>query len=327
MNKRSKLSIIVIVLLGLLVAGSVFFVVKHSSLHNSPRETTNNSDQSAAQGVPPGADQSADQSAAQSTAGGGLTIYNLDVGKADCAVIISEGSTGIIDAATPEACDTIDHFLVNKNISSFDYMILTHYDRDHIGSAVDILEKYDVRSIYIPDYVSAKEYYAPLMKVLDGRDGVTTVSGVPLDVALPDLSLRILPATDPEALKADEKDYDNNMSLVCLMTYGDSRFLFTGDIEHDRIAQILDDGEDISADWIKIPHHGSYEKKIKKLLKTTGAQYAVISTSTDNPPDEKLMSAIDKKGIDVFSTADGDVVTTSDGKTVVVSGVSGGRTF
>jgi competence protein ComEC len=203
-------------------------------------------------------------------------------------------------------------------------MILTHYDRDHIGSAADILDKYEVRSIYIPDYLSAKEYYAPLMKALDGRDGVIKVSGDPMEVTLPDLTLRILPATDPDALRADEKDYDNNMSLVCLMTYGSNRFLFTGDIEHGRIAQIIEDGEDISADWIKIPHHGSYEKKIKKLLKTTNPQYAVISTSTNDPPDERLMSAIDKKGIDVFSTTDGDVVTTSDGKTVVVSG---GRTF
>ena len=108
------------------------------------------------------------------------------------------------------------------------------------------------------------------------------------------------------------------MSLLCRMTLGQKRLLFTGDIEKDRIAQLLDSDEELSADWIKTPHHGEYQKIQKKLFKKVAPEYAVISTSHEMAPDEKLTDCLDEYHIRYFTTMDNDVTTTCDGLTINV---------
>lgn len=250
-----------------------------------------------------------------------LVVTNLDVGKADSAVIEYGDIVGLIDTGTSDAFGTIDHFLDEKGITEIDYMILTHYDKDHIGSATEIMESFDVDNIYLPDYESEKKFYESLMEAVKDRDGVVFVSD-PLSFSYDDLEIEILPAEDPEELLEIGEKIDNNMSLVCMMTYGRNDLLFTGDIEKERIKQMVKSAEDgdevLDCDWIKIPHHGKYQKKEKDLLNITTPQYAVISTSEEEPPEDELMELLNKKNIENFDTADGNVVTVCDSAYITV---------
>ena len=250
-----------------------------------------------------------------------LVVTNLDVGKADCAVLQYRDTVGIIDTGTEEAGDTIEAFLKDNNIDSFDYMILTHYDKDHIGSAVRLLEDYGTDMIYIPDYVSKKKYYEGLMEELGEHENVVTVSAEPVTFTYDDLEMSIIPADDPAPLLEDEKNCDNNMSLVCMADFGSNRLLFTGDIEGDRISQMLETGTDMDADWIKIPHHGAYEKEVKDLLDAVTPVDSVISTSHEREPDEKLLKALEKRGINNYDTMTGNIVTICDGENMKITEV------
>ena len=251
--------------------------------------------------------------------GAELVITDLDVGKADCAVLRYKDITGIIDTAEEDDWGTIEAFLGKEGIDSFDYMILTHYDKDHIGNAVNILEKYQVDRVYVPDYVSGKKHYKKLMEELEGRDDVIRLSQDEDILKLEELEIRVIPAEDPDSFDTEDNNYDNNMSLLSMITYGDSKFFFTGDIEKERISQIIESGEDINADWIKMPHHGSYEKRINKFLKAVSPIYSVISTSADNPPDDKLIAVIDQNSIKNFDTIGGNVVTVGNGRDITVT--------
>ncbi len=250
-----------------------------------------------------------------------LTVTNLDVGKADCAVLMYMDHTGIIDAGTEEAYPVIDSFLKDHHVEKIDYMILTHYDRDHIGSAVSLIDDYDIGKIYIPDYVSEKKHYRELMDRVEGLENVTLVNTEVSD-SFDGLYLDIIPAAFPEKLTEDEEDYDNNMSLLCMMRLGSKKLFFTGDIEKDRIAEILDSSLDIDADWIKLPHHGTHEKKMKKFLKRVSPEYSVISTSEEEPPEEELLSLLDELRIKNFDTVKENVVTECDGHYIKVTGSS-----
>lgn len=251
--------------------------------------------------------------------GAELVITNLDVGKADCAILRYKDITGIIDTAEEDDWGTIEAFLGKEGIDSFDYMILTHYDKDHIGNAVNILEKYQVDRVYVPDYVSGKKHYKKLMEELEGRDDVIRLSQDEDILKLEELEIRVIPAEDPDSFDTEDNNYDNNMSLLSMITYGDSKFFFTGDIEKERISQIIESGEDINADWIKMPHHGSYEKRINKFLKAVSPIYSVISTSADNLPDDKLIAVIDQNSIENFDTIGGNVVTVGNGRDITVT--------
>ncbi|MCR5024912.1 MAG: MBL fold metallo-hydrolase [Lachnospiraceae bacterium] len=259
--------------------------------------------------------------AASSGTGDVLTVTNLKVGKADSAVLLYKDHAGIIDVGTEEAYPVIDSFLKNSHVEKIDYMILTHYDQDHIGSAVSLIDDYDIEKIYLPDYVSEKRHYQELMDRVKTLENVTFVNTT-VSEHLDGLTLDIIPASDPEKLTEDTNDYDNNMSLLCMVSLGSKKLFFTGDIEKDRIAGILDSSLNIRADWIKLPHHGSHEKKMKKFLKKVSPRYSVISTSSEEPPDEELLTLLTDLKIENYDTINDNVVTECDGRSIKVTGSS-----
>ena len=131
-------------------------------------------------------------------------------------------------------------------------------------------------------------------------------------------SLAIYAADDPEEIQDTDGEYDNDMSLVAKVICGERKFLFTGDIEKTRIRQMLDSGVDWTADWIKMPHHGRYQKKVEKLLEAVNPFYAVICDGEDQPAEEETLDALKKRQIKEWETADGTVVTITDGKNIKV---------
>lgn len=246
-----------------------------------------------------------------------LIIVNLDVGKADSAVFFYKGSVGMIDTGTEEAWDNIDSFLKDHGVKSIDCLILSHFDKDHIGSAVNILKNYEVGEVYYPDYVSEKKLYPALMEELAEEDKGSAVN-TEMTVNLSDLPIDLIPAENPEVLLSDEDNRDNNMSLLCRLTLNDKKFLFTGDIEKDRIEELLNSDNDLKADWLKLPHHGFFKENEGELIKRIAPEYGVISTSTDKPPKEKLEECLKANGIRYYNTAYGNVTTVYDGSSIVV---------
>ena len=247
-----------------------------------------------------------------------LVITNLDVGKADAAIICYNDSTGMVDTGLEEDYELIDKWLSDNGKTSIDYMILTHFDKDHIGSAVKILQKYPVEYVYYPDYVSTKKYYGPLMEELgkqtEGRTAVA-VDG-PMSFTIDDLEVELFPAEDPQDIISQGNKIDNNMSLMCRLCFGTRKFLFTGDIEKERLYQLVQGGTDHSADWMTFPHHGAYDKYEKDFLKKVAPEYGIISTGEDHLPDDSLIRYLDKKKIRYLMTYNGNITTTCDGRSV-----------
>ena len=247
-----------------------------------------------------------------------LVIVNLAVGKADAAFLSYDGSLGMIDTGTKESYYRIKKFMDENAQTSMDYLIITHYDKDHAGGAVSLLQEYEVEKIYLPDYVSSKSGYGDIMEAVKGRDDVVFVSSKE-QISVGDMTIQIIPPSDPAELSEDDDNMDNDLSLLCRVNFRSKKFLFTGDIEKARIKQLKNDGVDLTADWIKIPHHGGYEDNSKKLLSLVSPKYSVISTGPEKPADAELLKLLAELGIKNFSTTKGDVVTLCDGEKIDVS--------
>lgn len=247
-----------------------------------------------------------------------LVIVNLAVGKADAAFLSYDGSLGMIDTGTQESYYRIKKFMDENAQTSMDYLIITHYDKDHVGGAVSLLQEYEVEKIYLPDYVSSKSGYGDIMEAVKGRDDVVFVSSKE-QISVGDMTIQIIPPSDPAELSEDDDNMDNDLSLLCMVNFRSKKFLFTGDIEKARIKQLKNDGVDLTADWIKIPHHGGYEDNSKKLLSLVSPKYSVISTGPEKPADAELLKLLAELGIKNFSTTKGDVVTLCDGEKIDVS--------
>ncbi len=308
MTKKAKIALFGIIIVAVIALAGVLAILNRPRAASSPIQEQASSGESTEKMPTPSYIEES----------GRLIITNLNVGKADCAVLESAGTIGIIDAGTYESYKTLYAFLQQKGISEIDYLILTHYDQDHIGGSIQLLADFRIESIYLADYISQKQYYDDLIAAIKNRDNVNYVTE-PCTISFNELSMEIFPADEPASLLEDENNRDNNMSLVTMASFGSRRFLFTGDIEKDRIAQMLSYDRDWSADWIKMPHHGDYQKKTKLLLEAVLPQYAVISTSNVRPPEDKLLELLKTDNIKKYDTINSNVTTICDGENITVT--------
>lgn len=234
-----------------------------------------------------------------------MTVLYLDVGKADCTILTDGAHTVLIDCAEADDGETLLSVLKENRISQIDLLIVTHFDKDHIGGAPGVLSSFSVLRVIEPDYEPENpeaEAYTAYRAALDLAGITPEAISDSLDVTFDEMQLSILGAGGA----VYEKNADYNNSLVVTVTHCGNRFLFAGDIEKQRIADLLETGV-ASCDVLKVPHHGVYNKQLPALFAALGMKEAVITCSEKNPADEETLAALDALGCRVWQTANGAV--------------------
>lgn len=245
-----------------------------------------------------------------------MTIDILKIGKADCSIISDGAHTIVIDCGEADDSAEILDTLSKMQINQIDYLILTHFDKDHIGSAAEIIERCEIGAIIEPDYTpenpESEAYLAYREGLAQTNTSVASVSDR-MEINIGEMSISVM--------GSDERTYtqniDNNQSLIVAIEHMGNRFLFAGDIEKQRISDLLEEGID-RFDFLKVPHHGVYNKKLPLLFSSVNMDYAVITCSEKNPADQETLDALSETGCRVFCTSDGTVHVTSSGKGIEV---------
>lgn len=237
----------------------------------------------------------------------------LKIGKADCIVINTGTKIVMIDTGEKENLDDVRDFMTERGYKKVDTLILTHFDKDHIGGAKEIIEEYGVSTVIESTASSDSEYFHEYHLLLSQLgisamrlsqdytfqiDGYTFFVGVPMK-------------------KKYEDKKDNNSSLVVKMEHKDFKLLFCGDAEEERLAEIIDTcaGE---YDFVKLPYHGNYLENYSELFDKIKMKYAVITDSKKNPADTRTLDLLAREGIEVFETKNGTVSLFRDGQAVKV---------
>ena len=252
-----------------------------------------------------------------------LTITALPVGKADALILKTDDWAAMIDTGEERDGFYIRETLETAGIDHLNLLLVTHFDKDHVGSAAELLETVGADQVLMPDYEGTRPEYAAFLSALEAHpetevQRITGMETLEIPAGSVNTSLTIYAADDPAEIRDTDGEYDNDMSLVAKVTCGEKQFLFTGDIEKTRIRQMLESQVDWKADWIKMPHHGRYQKKVEKLLEAVNPFYAVICDGGDQLAEEETLDALKKRQIKAWETADGTVVTITDGKNIKV---------
>ena len=252
-----------------------------------------------------------------------LTITALPVGKADALILKTDDWAAMIDTGEERDGFYIREILETAGIDHLNLLLVTHFDKDHVGSAAELLETVGADQVLMPDYEGTRPEYAAFLSALEAHpetevQRITGMETLEIPAGSVNTSLTIYAADDPAEIRDTDGEYDNDMSLVAKVTCGEKQFLFTGDIEKTRIRQMLESQVDWKADWIKMPHHGRYQKKVEKLLEAVNPFYAVICDGGDQLAEEETLDALKKRQIKAWETADGTVVTITDGKNIKV---------
>lgn len=221
----------------------------------------------------------------------------------------------LIDAGTNICEKELTSYIDSLNITKFDYIIATHAHEDHIGSMDAVIKKYDVE------------------KILFSKHTTTTKTFENFAIAVKDKGLKLYaPTVNEEFIFQDSKfivlapnssKYDdiNNYSIVIKLIYNDTSYLFTGDAESLSEKEMLENNLDLSADVLKIGHHGSKSSTSQDFLNAVNPKYAVISVGKDNDyghPKASVMNRLKKSNISVYRTDElGTITLTSDGKNIL----------
>ena len=246
-----------------------------------------------------------------------FSVYYLDVGQSDCSIIVCDDKVMMIDAGTVNRLTDIKSSLLTLNIDTIDYMIITHPHDDHMGCAASIINDYNVLNIIMPkldesNMVTTDAYEEFLNAVINKK--VTAIA------AEPGYSFSLGSAKVGIFAPMQQDNNLNNMSVVTKIIYGETSFLFQGDAEKKVENSLIKSNYDLSADVIKLGHHGSNTSSTSKYLNAVNPKAAIISCGADNSyghPHKETLTLLQKYGISPLRTdADGTIMLISDGQNI-----------
>ena len=254
-----------------------------------------------------------------------LVVTYLDVGQGAAALVEAPcGTTLLIDGGgePPHRGDpgrtgemVLLPFLRRQGIRSIDLAVISHPHEDHFGGMLPLIEEIPVNAILISPVPGESPFYEQLLKNAAARKIPVEKVGAGRRWNAPSGLLMETLGPPPELFEGTGSDLNNN-SLVMKLTFGDTSFLFCGDMEDDAAAELLLREKNLAAAVFLVPHHGGFMEALPRLLHVVQPRYAVISVGT-NPfghPRAETLAALEEAGIKTFRTdLHGTVIFRTDG--------------
>lgn len=244
---------------------------------------------------------------------GEAIFHFIDVGQGDAILITCAEGTMLVDTSVKSARDQLVAYLEATGISTIDYLVLTHTDADHIGSADYVIENYDVKNILLPNYVATTATYERMLTAMENSDA---------NVICPEPGYTFSIGALQNTVIAPNYDYDdaNEISIVLKAVYGETAVMLTGDAELGSEADIVKlwSAEALKCDILKVGHHGSTSSTTQEFLDAVDPDIAVISCGEGNKhghPHAEILDRLNAKGVKIYRTdLDGDIVFKTDGE-------------
>lgn len=244
----------------------------------------------------------------------GLSVHFLDVQHADCILLACGGEYALVDGAYPESGDKIVSYLREQGVEELELMVGTHPHGDHIGGLPQVLDSFPTETVWASQLPYTNDYVAAFTTAAT-RNGADFVQPRPGDsFRLGDATIDVI---GPLNLQYEDA---NDLSLVLRVTYGDTRFLLTGDMEELAERELVEADVDLKADVLKVGHHGSASSTSYRFLRAVAPTYGVISLAAYNEyghPHNAPLSRLMDADVTIYRTDKMyDVVAFSDGQTV-----------
>ncbi len=267
-------------------------------------------------------------------ADGGFEVAFLPVGQGDATVLeLPHGRVAVIDTGPEGAVDrVVAPYLHLRRYTKVDLLVVTHPHADHDGGVAELLAHFPVDRIWW----SGDPNTAPELRRLYERHGATVVTAESPSITIGGVELAPLGPTTMAVPRT------NDRSVVVSATFGQRRFLFTGDAEAAAEAAMLAAASDrgasergaaselradgaaaaLHADVLKVGHHGSDTSSTEAFVSAVAPKHAVISVGHRNRfglPDELVQDRLHQAGAAVWRTdRHGLVIIRTDGSSLEV---------
>lgn len=212
---------------------------------------------------------------------------------------------------TGEEENTVVEYLLDRKIRTIDFLLISHFDSDHSGKAVEIIETLKVENIIISKQSEASEQFENTIKAakenkvniiqVQAGDTIKIDKDIYLEILWPDINNTI--TNNPL----------NNNSIVAKMRYRDFSILFTGDIEEIAEKEIIKQygNKELNSTVLKVAHHGSNTSSIQEFIYAVKPKIALIGVGKDNKfghPNEDVIDRFQNLNCKIYRTdKDGEI--------------------
>ncbi len=246
-----------------------------------------------------------------------LSIESLDVGQGDATLLRFPGEKNLlVDCGNENATrfQLVPSFQ-HRGINRIHTLLITHFDEDHAGGAVEIMNSLKVNQLLVNSLNPDNSLGRRIIETAQRR-GISTRSLSLGDTIYGFPGAKCLVLWPPETQGTEE----NSQSIVLKVTYGSTDILLTGDIGHAEERIIFSAGDFLDCEVLKVAHHGSRYSSDRVFLRKVQPDIALISCGMNNPhghPTEEVLSDLKDIGSIVHRTDVQDAgVFSSNGKSV-----------
>jgi competence protein ComEC len=226
----------------------------------------------------------------------GLEVIFLDVGQGDAAVVRApDGGTVLIDAGPDPQQVATD--LAALGIRRVDLMVASHAHADHVEGFPAVLARYPVGLVIEPGCPGDSPSYSRFLGAIEDEEVPVRHPRGGTVLSVGELVVEVL---GPDACFPDSPNDD---SLVLRLSHEGNVVLFSGDVEVPAQEDLLEDGDPLTADLLKVPHHGG-DTSTTEFFDATGAEVAVVSTGPNDygHPVPSVLATLERMGMVVVRT-------------------------
>lgn len=228
-----------------------------------------------------------------------LTITAIDVGQGSCICVRTDDLTAVIDCGGSEAAESgakAAQYLRRAGVDQVDVLILSHYDRDHVGGVPELIREIPVKTVYLPDVDFQPETRCTLEEVAQkNRLNVQYVTE-DIDLTFDNSHLRIFAPVTLEN--------DNAASVSALFSLGDYDMLVTGDLDQQGEHCLLENHDLPDVEVFVAGHHGAATSSGAELLRTICPDDVLISVGKNSygHPSREALLRFEQIGANVYRT-------------------------
>ena len=235
-----------------------------------------------------------------------LSVIFLDVGQGD-AILISSGSQQVLIDGGKDGkllLEKLGKYIPfwDRNIET---VLETHPDQDHIGGLVDVLKVYKIGNVFETKMQNDSQIFRKLEETIVGNKIEKVEAKKDVMISFSNgATLQILYPIESIVDINSNKD-TNAYSVVAKLTIGKSKFLLTGDFPTTQDNLLLNGDTDVSADFLKVSHHGSKYATSEEFLSRVKPTVAIISVGKKNSyghPNQETLQRLMTYKVNIFRT-------------------------
>ena len=221
----------------------------------------------------------------------------LDVGQGQAILLQSQGRCYLVDCggdSDEAAADAVCERLLSQGISQLDGVILTHYDKDHAGGVIPLLQRMNARQLFLPDIADLGEIRSTLQQRYS--EGAVLVDKF-TELSWGQTKISMIPAS------GNKKGNESCMSILFQPENCD--ILITGDLSHSGEQALTQEIQLPELELLVVGHHGSADATGLPLLSATRPVAAVISVGKNNShghPSEDVLDRLRLFGCRIWRT-------------------------